>query len=703
MDRHLLLAFAFVTVAADPGAAAEAPRLYVTDRGWDVVSVVDTATNAELATIPVGPGIRGRGIAIVPGGRLAVITNGPNDTVSLADLRTGSVTNVVLDDCPLGGCNPRDVAVTPDGHFALVIAKRGDQTTSVIVLDIERRRVAGEVALDTRGFIGYPEGITTSPGGDRAYVVAPATFHVIDVSRGTVLASFEGSYFDVAVSRDGSSAYVAGAPDISILDTETNLLTATISLGEPTSHIAASPDGATIFALTRNDLVVIDAVSSTIRDRVHLGELADFVDMAVTPDGERVLVVDLTSQSILVVDPVRSSIIGRILLAHRPERLALSSDSRAYLTNLQAAAAPGALTVVDLDTAAVSYRYPAAAPASIGATPDGSRLLVANSASDEVLVIDAATHEVLGAVQMEGPVDLAVPGDGALAYVSTARFDGTSWSGGVSIIDVPAARLVAAIPLAGAAGRLAASSDGRRLYVVMLRADRASDIHVIDTATRAVTATIPIDLVLSDLVVSPDDRFVYAASFLFFLNDITGAVAVINSETNGVEEILSTGGIIGIAVAPDGRSLQASTRFYSGGPELAVIDAGARAIRDRFPVDVAGPVAISPDGTLTYLAGRRPFGLNVIDTSTGQVLARVPLGVAPSAAIGAPAPQALDVNSATTTGDGCSIGLTPLGGASLLLILLPVPLLRTRILLARSGNVQLDLRPPRSQGSNKPV
>jgi YVTN family beta-propeller protein len=70
------------------------------------VSVIDTATNTVVATIPVGVGPDGA--AITPDGTRAYVTNDDSDTVSVID----TTTNTVVATIPVG-VGPVAVAITP--------------------------------------------------------------------------------------------------------------------------------------------------------------------------------------------------------------------------------------------------------------------------------------------------------------------------------------------------------------------------------------------------------------------------------------------------------------------------------------------------------------------------------------------------------------------------------------------------------------
>ena len=92
-------------------AATEAQtRAYVTNSQDNTVSVIDTATNTVVATIPVGA--VPVGVAITPDGTRAYVTNAGDNTVLVID----TATNTVVASIP--AANPQEVAITPDGTRA---------------------------------------------------------------------------------------------------------------------------------------------------------------------------------------------------------------------------------------------------------------------------------------------------------------------------------------------------------------------------------------------------------------------------------------------------------------------------------------------------------------------------------------------------------------------------------------------------------
>jgi YVTN family beta-propeller protein len=108
---------ATIPLGGNPGGVGTTPggtRAYVRNFG-NTLSVIDTANNTDVATIPVGNGglIIGAGVAITPDGRHGYLANQFDNTVSVID----TAKNTVLATIPVGN-GPKGIAITPDGTHA---------------------------------------------------------------------------------------------------------------------------------------------------------------------------------------------------------------------------------------------------------------------------------------------------------------------------------------------------------------------------------------------------------------------------------------------------------------------------------------------------------------------------------------------------------------------------------------------------------
>ncbi len=122
-------------------------RLYVTDRGQDVVHVLDTATLSETATIPVGDDPWG--IDITPDGSLIYVANEDSHDVTAIDTTNNSV--IVTIALPHDDAKPRDVDFSANGAYAYVTSGDVGSTRvhdEVYVIDTATHTVVHRIDVD---------------------------------------------------------------------------------------------------------------------------------------------------------------------------------------------------------------------------------------------------------------------------------------------------------------------------------------------------------------------------------------------------------------------------------------------------------------------------------------------------------------------------------------------------------------------------
>lgn len=227
-----------------------------------IVSVISTATNTIIATVPVG--LRPEGVAVTSDGKKAYVANSFSGTVSVIDTSTNTVTTTIN----VGG-EPHGVAVNPEG--AEVYVTRWDTPFVVSVIDTATNTVTASVNVGD-----YPKGIAVTPDGAEVYVVTQNGVCVIDTATSTVVTRVpvENWPFGVAVTPDGSKVYVTDSWNKCVcIDTTSNTVTDTIEVGWTPQGVAVTPDGTEVYVANAasGTVSVIDIATNTVINTVDVG------------------------------------------------------------------------------------------------------------------------------------------------------------------------------------------------------------------------------------------------------------------------------------------------------------------------------------------------------------------------------------------------------------------------------------------------
>ena len=186
-------------------------RVYVANNGG-TVSVINTATNAVVATVPIGTELLSMpdGIAVSPSGTLVYVTNSFEDTVAVIFAQTNTVvTNVPL---PVGS-SPLGIATDPTGARIFV---GNHDTGTVSVIDAATNAVVASVPVGIR-----PDVFGAFVGG------APSTAASCDDQIAPLLAQIDSLQRSLAAANDTISTL------------QQQLRTANATIGDLTNQVAA--------------------------------------------------------------------------------------------------------------------------------------------------------------------------------------------------------------------------------------------------------------------------------------------------------------------------------------------------------------------------------------------------------------------------------------------------------------------------------
>jgi YVTN family beta-propeller protein len=254
-------------------AAPPAGRLFVANSGSDTVSVIDTATNTVVATIPVGD--RPTGVAAAPSGSRVYVTNEISGTVSVINPATSAVVATV----PVG-VRPIGVAVSPLGGEVWV-TNAGSHNVSII-------STATNAAVATVPVGIAPHGVAFSANGLWAYVTSQAdTVSVLDTTTRAVTATVPVGHTPFGVVVVGNEVYVTNqsSDTVSVIDAAANVVVDEIEVATDPTGIVASPTGDLVYVANKSTLTisVISVARGTTTDPV-LGQRPH--SLAISPDGK---------------------------------------------------------------------------------------------------------------------------------------------------------------------------------------------------------------------------------------------------------------------------------------------------------------------------------------------------------------------------------------------------------------------------------
>ena len=256
-------------------------------------------------------------------GIYAYITNEFSSTVSVIDTATNTVTATVP-----AGYEPAGVAVNPSGTKVYVANFYIDDYENTLSLSVDAKSKSSKVTT---------EQVETDGG----------TVSVIDTATNTLIATVPvGSYpIGVAVNPEETKVYVAnrGSSTVSVIDTATNTVTATIPVESGANGIAVSPDGKKVYVANEesNIISVIDTATNTVIATVEVGDHP--FGVSVTPDGTKIYAANYYSNTISVIDAATNTVTATVPVGNGPVAFGqfIGPISLAPFTNFSAAPTEG--------------------------------------------------------------------------------------------------------------------------------------------------------------------------------------------------------------------------------------------------------------------------------------------------------------------------------------------------------------------------
>jgi YVTN family beta-propeller protein len=405
---------------------------WVTFGDGDLVAVIDTATDARVAEIPVAG--RPASVAVTPDGKLVLVSSARGNTVSVIDRASRKVVQTLGEGDGLGR-ELRNVVVTPDGGRAFVSGYVSDTITS-LVRNGDRYRVEGSVSVGRR-----PTGMSVSPDSGTLLVA-----HFLP--RGRILEN-EGfisvvSVDPLAVAREQRLEDPLNLASVKCLADVFGISASRLTAEGAPSQLAGvflDPGGNQAWSpgtRVAGSLIVWEKGpnSEPLAPIVQIrpGELtAPFIylfDSRAPRDTTFMRMPGVLDPPDVKLDYVKCADLGLEIELISRDVIPSAPDQQVN----RAAAFPSAAT--GMSEAGLAH--------FVGFTRGGRRALVLAHMSDEIIVTDALTHHPTTqryfALSGSNPSGMAVTPDGKKAYVS---YDNSPFS---SVIDLSAYADPAALP-----------------------------------------------------------------------------------------------------------------------------------------------------------------------------------------------------------------------------------------------------------------
>lgn len=317
-------------IAIGLAVTPDGKRLYVANQDDATVAVIDLACGCVIKNIPVGAGPMP--VAISPDGKTTLVGNVVSSLIYIVDTATDKQIGAFE-----AGTGPAAVAFSPDERWVYVLDQGFFGATpqvgsAAMILDaLDFKRIAQIPIAGASTIAVAPDGRTIYVGANAAAGSTNINIYAIDAHLHGVKTTIElgsvtpGNAPTLAIPQDGKKLYAAyidsnGQPTLAVIDTKNNVVRRNIVLapyGNNPAFVALSPDGTRAYVTLSVELAIVDTVHEQL-----LGSVAatDYMNsLAIHPDGKVAYIVSSTGQGfgngVVIFDLTTYQKVGRVPVA----------------------------------------------------------------------------------------------------------------------------------------------------------------------------------------------------------------------------------------------------------------------------------------------------------------------------------------------------------------------------------------------------
>jgi YVTN family beta-propeller protein len=258
------------------------------------------------------------------------------------------------------------------------------------------------------------------------------------------------------------------------------------------------------------------------------------------------------------------------------------------------------------------------------------RIYVANSAGNNVTVIDPAANKAIGEFRVSNNPHGIVPSPDCRRFYVSSETENV-----LDVVDRASSQVIRRVPIGKRPNNVAITPDGRRVYVCIRE---ESWVDIVDTASLEKVKSVPVGRNPHNVYCTPDGKHMIATS----MGD--NKLTVINVETEEPEFEIPVGGVprpLAIEARPEkkiGRLFVQLSNLHG----FVVVDYKGRVVIDKMllpdapagaqpliPNTFSHGIGIAPDGKTLWVTSLLDNSVSVYSMPALHRLATIPVGRGP--------------------------------------------------------------------------